>query len=34
MSTGERIFTTISCHSALKPGYKLSQEKMEALIKE
>jgi DNA mismatch repair protein MutL len=34
MSREERILATIACHSAVKLGDKLSQEEMEALIKE
>ena len=34
MSREERILATIACHSAVKLGDRLSQEEMEALIKE
>ena len=34
MGREESILATIACHSAVKLGDKLSQEEMEALIKE
>ena len=34
MSREKRILVTIACHSAVKLGDKLSQEEIEALIKE
>jgi DNA mismatch repair protein MutL len=34
MGREERILATIACHSAVKLGDKLSQEEMEALMKE